>query len=152
MTFREFQASRKWSDNLAKDAADYASYAEGPARRGFIYCDSLVIELVQDAPNASANNQWELIIGNEDQLSYDLTELEKHLFEYAEAEGIAPTLSDAEIKELADDALSAACKFIQDRLGQDDGGVAGHFFSGENRETVERVLSDYIKTELTYQA
>jgi len=51
--------------------------------------------------------------------------------------------------ELAADALNAACLHIQEKLGQDDGGVAGIFFSGPEGEQVVRLFMNYIQLELS---
>lgn len=54
-----------------------------------------------------------------------------------------------ETADLIDNALHAACKTIQDGIGQTDGGMASHFFTGENRETFTRLMRAYIKFEDT---
>lgn len=59
-------------------------------------------------------------------------------------------MTEKEINELADDALSAACLHIQQKLGQDDGGIAGVFFSGDMKEQVLDIFANYIQTELIY--
>lgn len=51
--------------------------------------------------------------------------------------------------QLAGAALDAACLHIQEKLGQDDGGIAGIFFSGEQGEQVIRLFMDYINLELS---
>lgn len=52
-----------------------------------------------------------------------------------------------DVKGLAEEALDAACLVIQNKLGQTDGGVAGHFFS-DNR--VQERLMAYIQTEIQW--
>ena len=42
--------------------------------------------------------------------------------------------SEQGIQELAQNALDAACASIQEALGQEDGGVAGMFFSGQSED------------------
>ena len=54
-------------------------------------------------------------------------------------------MTHQEIERLAEDALNAACKCIQDRLGQTDGGLAGMWFSDED---AHRWFGDYIRAEL----
>lgn len=49
-----------------------------------------------------------------------------------------------ESDELAEDALNAAAKLIQERLGVDSGDVAAHFFSNG---VVRYHLAMYIETE-----
>jgi len=51
--------------------------------------------------------------------------------------------------ELAMAALDAACLHIQEQLGQDDGGVAGIFFSGPEGEQIVRTFDQYIQLELS---
>ena len=53
--------------------------------------------------------------------------------------------SRVEVEALAEDALNAACRLIQDRIGQTDGGLAGMFFSGDE---VQAKLCAYIRAEL----
>lgn len=53
------------------------------------------------------------------------------------------------IYALANDALNAACAFIQDALQISDGGGAGLFFTGETEAAILKALSDYIEFELT---
>ena len=50
---------------------------------------------------------------------------------------------------LALEALDAACAHIQEQLGQEDGGVAGIFFSGRNGEYVVNQFLQYIQLELS---
>lgn len=49
--------------------------------------------------------------------------------------------------KLALAALDAACKHIQDELGQDDGGVAALFFSGPTGEFMVNQFLQYIDLE-----
>lgn len=51
--------------------------------------------------------------------------------------------SDSEIDQLAEDALNALCLFVQDRIGQTDGGNASMFWSGH-----EGIIRDYVENEL----
>ncbi len=53
------------------------------------------------------------------------------------------------IATLAGEALDAACLHIQEKLGQDDGGVAGIFFSGPEGEQMIRTFAEYIQLELS---
>ena len=57
-------------------------------------------------------------------------------------------MTENDIDNLAEDALNAACCEIQEKLGQDDGGIAGVFFSGPNGETAKKLFADYIRLEL----
>jgi len=51
--------------------------------------------------------------------------------------------TDPEIESLAEDALNALCLFVQERIGQTDGGYASLFWSGQ-----EDIIRDYVETEL----
>jgi len=53
-----------------------------------------------------------------------------------------------DIEELAEDALDAAVAFIQQQLGQTDGGFAALWFSGQREGVVKAILSDYIRAEI----
>lgn len=62
-----------------------------------------------------------------------------------------PDRDDAGITQesLIEDAINAACKAVQDRLGQTDGGIAGTYFSSTYvREGFNRVFRDYVNAEL----
>jgi len=60
--------------------------------------------------------------------------------------GLRLLITKEEIDELVNDAIDAAALSIQDRLGVDDGGYAGVFFSGDNE--VSEGLAQYIKGEI----
>jgi hypothetical protein len=51
--------------------------------------------------------------------------------------------TDPEIESLAEDALNALCLFVQQRIGQNDGGNASIFWSGR-----EDIIADYVESEL----
>lgn len=53
------------------------------------------------------------------------------------------------IAQIAGEALDAACLHIQEKLGQDDGGIAGIFFSGPEGEQMIRTFAAYIELELS---
>jgi len=44
---------------------------------------------------------------------------------------------------IANDALHAACKYIQDQIGEIDGGFASHYFSGIIGDKIEREFAKY---------
>ena len=56
-----------------------------------------------------------------------------------------------QIEDLAGNALSQACAYIQDQLGVKTGDLAGLFFSGEPQDIIESILQDYIKSEIQFQ-
>jgi hypothetical protein len=51
--------------------------------------------------------------------------------------------TDSEIDNLADEALNALCLYVQDRLGQTDGGNASMYWSGR-----ESIIKDYVENEV----
>jgi hypothetical protein len=82
MTFEEFQATRIWAHDLVDALGPDIIYQ--PGRPGFHYKGGLHIF----APGGgAATNVYELVIGNEQTLSEDLTELERKLYEYGLSEG-----------------------------------------------------------------
>jgi len=52
------------------------------------------------------------------------------------------------IDDLAEEALDAAVRVIQDRLGVETGDHAGLFFSGSAGDDIKEWLRRYIKSEL----
>jgi hypothetical protein len=59
------------------------------------------------------------------------------------------TLANAvETESLADDALEAAIKHVQERLGVESGDVAAQFFTGKAEDVIKRVLIKYIEQEI----
>jgi hypothetical protein len=50
-------------------------------------------------------------------------------------------------KELAEDALNVALKFIQDQMGISEGDIAGVYFCGELSDQVQKIFADYINYE-----
>jgi hypothetical protein len=58
--------------------------------------------------------------------------------------------SEQGIQELAQNALDAACASIQEALGQEDGGFAGIFFSGEKGEQILTILRQYAIEEIEF--
>ena len=58
------------------------------------------------------------------------------------------TLANAvETESLADEALDAAIKHIQERLGVQAGDTAEQFFTGQMQDVIKRVLIKYIEQE-----
>jgi hypothetical protein len=57
-------------------------------------------------------------------------------------------MNDEQIRDLAREALDAAARAVQDKLGIDSGDVAGHFFNGEYADKIEKIFEMYIKLEL----
>lgn len=50
-------------------------------------------------------------------------------------------------RQLAEEALNAACALIQDRLGQTDGGLASLYF--DDNHLIYEILIDYIGAEIS---
>jgi hypothetical protein len=88
MTFEQFQASKKWSDDLARDVSS-ENWEEIGTPKGWLYLGVLYIDQVQAhwPDQARAQGQWHLIIGREEWLSDDLAGLEAELYEFAKSEG-----------------------------------------------------------------
>lgn len=53
------------------------------------------------------------------------------------------------VQRLVEQALNAACKTVQDELGQATGDVADRFFSGDQGALINGVLARYVLVELT---
>lgn len=64
---------------------------------------------------------------------------------------IKTAMTKQQIDDLAGNALSQACAYIQDALGVKTGDTAGLFFSGEPQDIIESILQDYIRTEIQFQ-
>lgn len=59
------------------------------------------------------------------------------------------TISDDAMATIATEAADAAIAYIQNKIGQTDGGFAGDFFSSEERwNTLTTVLFDYLDAEI----
>lgn len=56
-------------------------------------------------------------------------------------------LTENEIEALADGALNQACRYVQDAIGQTDGGPAALFFSGDEGENIHQSFISYINYE-----
>lgn len=61
------------------------------------------------------------------------------------------TYTKQQIDDLAGNALSQACAYIQDALGVKTGDIAGLFLTGEPQDIIESILQDYIRTEIQFQ-
>lgn len=53
-----------------------------------------------------------------------------------------------QIDDLIELALNAACAAIQEKLGQTDGGLAGVYFCGEDRDSFDDAMRGYVSAEL----
>lgn len=81
MTFEQFQATRKWSDDLSQaTGCDY-----GEHRVGFVYDGGLHI-FAEGGGAAPAS--YQLLIMSDETVSADLTELERLLYQFGVDEGL----------------------------------------------------------------
>jgi hypothetical protein len=89
MTFEQFQATRRHTDDLGAVLSDARWEDEPSPASGFVYLDSLYIEDVQSHwPDTSkARGKYHLIIGRYEWISDDLALLEHELYEFALGEG-----------------------------------------------------------------
>lgn len=83
MTFEEFQATRKWSDDIAT-AIGSAQWGDDGTACGQIYAGSLYIESALHID--SATGKYVLTIGNVQKFG-DLEALERDLYDFAQSEG-----------------------------------------------------------------
>jgi hypothetical protein len=60
-------------------------------------------------------------------------------------------MTNEDVRNLAEQALDEACKHIQDVIGVQSGDVAGIYFSGNNKDAIEAVLTRYINLELSFR-
>jgi hypothetical protein len=87
MTIEQFQATRKLVPDLGTSTDNEAL----DGRPGYLYEGALCIEThcADWAGSPADTYQFFLVIGNQEWLSNDLSELEARLYEYAVSEGIA---------------------------------------------------------------
>jgi hypothetical protein len=60
-------------------------------------------------------------------------------------------MTNEDVRNLAEQALDEACRHIQDVIGVQTGDVAGIYFSGNNKDAIEAVLTRYINLELNFR-
>jgi hypothetical protein len=60
-------------------------------------------------------------------------------------------MTNEDVINLAEQALDEACRHIQDVIGVQTGDVAGIYFSGNNKDAIEAVLTRYINLELNFR-
>jgi len=53
-----------------------------------------------------------------------------------------------EIQDIADEALNAACRVVQKRLGIKSGDLAALYFQGRTERVITDILRGYIRTEI----
>jgi hypothetical protein len=96
VTFEQFQATRTWSDDLSVQIPDVRVDTE-PQAKGNVYLGCLYIERIQpDWPDCTkAEGNWYLLLNNAEWITYDLTLLERKLYDWAVSEGyFSPASAD----------------------------------------------------------
>ena len=53
-----------------------------------------------------------------------------------------------EIQDIAEEALNAACRVVQERLGIKSGDLAALYFQGHTERVTTDILRGYIRTEI----
>jgi hypothetical protein len=88
MTFEQFQASRRYSEDIGTAISD-ARWEGDPPAKGYLYLDGLYIEEVQPhwPEAAKARGKWYLLIDRDDWITDDLGTLERKLYDWAASEG-----------------------------------------------------------------
>lgn len=59
--------------------------------------------------------------------------------------------TQTEIQDIADEALNAACRVVQERLGVPNGDLAAHYFQGHTERAIDDVLRGYIRHEIQWR-
>lgn len=88
MTFEQFQATRKYVENLGAVIND-ARFDEEPTTKGNVYLGSLYIEEVGDhwPEDAKVQGKWYLLIERDEWITDDLERLEFTLYNWASDAG-----------------------------------------------------------------
>jgi len=93
MTFEQFQASKKHSDDLAKDLPDQLFEAEGGdpthVARGWIYDGTYFIDEVLEwwPEDARREGRWHLLLERSEFITDDLESLERKLYRWCVQSG-----------------------------------------------------------------
>jgi hypothetical protein len=87
MTFEEFQATRRWSNDLTEGVRSKNWETEGNPK-GYLYLDGLFIDHVEPHwPEASRKKgEWHLLLNRDEWISNDLAALERRLYDWAVSE------------------------------------------------------------------
>lgn len=90
MTYDQFIATRKWSNNLAVDCEAYSDGEQSDhVQTGYIYCGSLYIEATEDwwPEDAQQQGKWHLLLERDEYITNDLDALQRRLYRWAMAAG-----------------------------------------------------------------
>ena len=86
ITLEQFRTTREWHDDMRTVLPDELEHRDTTVA-GYVYDNSYYIELVErvedDVRDWEKLGKWYLVIGNQEWIDYDLTELERHLCEFA---------------------------------------------------------------------
>jgi hypothetical protein len=130
MTLEEFARTRRYHDDLGTVVDDIRWEEQRVPPAGFTYEGNLYIELVQPHWPEDARRQggWHLLLGNEEWITNDLSELEERLYQFAvdsgyvhEPEEPADPADTAKAAELLDQRLverDAELKQLRQRLAE----------------------------------
>ncbi|HET6927456.1 MAG TPA: hypothetical protein VFI48_11470 [Hyphomicrobiaceae bacterium] len=118
MTYEQFLATRKWSENLLIDCEPYAannSEQSDYVQSGYIYCDSLFIEATEAWWPEGARDQgkWHLLLERDEYITDDLDMLQRRLYRWAISAGYGDE-SDEGAKQIGawqDEAYEIAAKW-----------------------------------------
>jgi hypothetical protein len=86
MTLEQFQATRKWSDDVSKTTG----YDYGEGLSGFVYAQGLHILAMG---GGAAPDEYQLLIMGEEKVSPNLEELERDLYQFGVEDGAFPSTS-----------------------------------------------------------
>jgi len=88
MTFEEFKATRRWSEDLTTDVSS-DNWETGVTPKGNLYIDCLYINHVEPhwPADARAEGEWHLLLNNCEWITNDLVSLEHRLYDWAVSEG-----------------------------------------------------------------
>jgi hypothetical protein len=97
MTFEQFVATKRWSEDLAKDVSSDNWETEGTPK-GYLYLDCLYIDRVEPHwPEAArAEGKWHLLLERDEFITDDLPALERRLYKYAGTAGFLTAPDRAE--------------------------------------------------------
>ena len=92
MTFEEFQATRRWCEDLATAVSSdnwAQEYGEECTPQGNLYLGCLYIERIADwwPESTKARGEWYLLLDRDEYVTNDLTALERRLYDWAASEG-----------------------------------------------------------------